>query len=294
MVIVFLWFLAMKNVANAGLGVTYIRSTGEHAPATIVGPSTRLERVSIPYPLMGSKDMRTMLNFAYTLCSSALFVSDVLGVGVRAGFLCAVSLCGARRVQARACLSTGTPCDRCFSDLGRACARGGGGCDIPGVGRWCVPDPEKQLNTPRNLGKCRVQGVGRPDSPNLSGCWAGADHCFVLLQTSGPATLPEAVPEYWRQPAAVLTPCPCTAERRRVPVHSGHLAQCSVCRVYRVCMCMCVGSQRSEQCIFFCTRCNSVQHARRPVRPLHWRLRMGRWAWRSQRGFIMPWQGPVT
>eukprot|EP00670_Eutreptiella_braarudii_P006805 CAMPEP_0174280678 /NCGR_PEP_ID=MMETSP0809-20121228/974_1 /TAXON_ID=73025 ORGANISM="Eutreptiella gymnastica-like, Strain CCMP1594" /NCGR_SAMPLE_ID=MMETSP0809 /ASSEMBLY_ACC=CAM_ASM_000658 /LENGTH=133 /DNA_ID=CAMNT_0015373711 /DNA_START=252 /DNA_END=653 /DNA_ORIENTATION=+ len=31
----------MKNVAIAGLGVTYIRSTGEHAPATIVGPSTR-------------------------------------------------------------------------------------------------------------------------------------------------------------------------------------------------------------------------------------------------------------
>ena len=81
MVIVLLWFLAMKNNAIAGLGVTYIRSTGEHAPATIVGPSTRLERVSIPYPLMGSKNMRTMLNFAYTLCSSAMFVDDVLGVG---------------------------------------------------------------------------------------------------------------------------------------------------------------------------------------------------------------------
>ena len=40
MVIVLLWFLAMKNVAIAGLGVTYIRFTGEHAPATIVGPST--------------------------------------------------------------------------------------------------------------------------------------------------------------------------------------------------------------------------------------------------------------
>ena len=47
---------------------------------------------------------RTMLNFAYTLCSSAMFVSDVLGVGygVRAGFLCAVSLlCSA------SCASTG-------------------------------------------------------------------------------------------------------------------------------------------------------------------------------------------
>ena len=30
---------------------------------------------------MGSKHTRTMLNFAYTLCSSAMFVSDVLGVG---------------------------------------------------------------------------------------------------------------------------------------------------------------------------------------------------------------------
>ena len=37
------------------------------------------------------------------------------------------SLCVARRAQARACLSTGTPCDRCFSDLGHACTRGGGG-----------------------------------------------------------------------------------------------------------------------------------------------------------------------
>ena len=66
MVIVLLWFLAMNNVAIAGLGVTYIRSTGEHTPATIVGPSTRLERASIPHLLMGSKDMRAMLNFAYT------------------------------------------------------------------------------------------------------------------------------------------------------------------------------------------------------------------------------------
>ena len=41
MVTVLLWFLAMKNIAIAGLGVTYIRSTGEHASATIVGPSTR-------------------------------------------------------------------------------------------------------------------------------------------------------------------------------------------------------------------------------------------------------------
>ena len=84
-------------------------------------------RVSIPYPLMSSKDTRTMLNFAYVLCSSAMFVSDVLGVGYGQVFQCAVSLCVARRAQARACLSTGTPCDRCFSDLGRACARGGEG-----------------------------------------------------------------------------------------------------------------------------------------------------------------------
>ena len=41
MAIVLLWFSAMKSVAIAGLGVTYIRSTGEHAPATIVSPSTR-------------------------------------------------------------------------------------------------------------------------------------------------------------------------------------------------------------------------------------------------------------
>ena len=71
-----------------------------------------------------------MLNVAYTLCSSAMFVSDVLGVRYGkvfcVGFLCAVSLCVARGAQARACLSTGTLCDRCFSDLGRACATGRG------------------------------------------------------------------------------------------------------------------------------------------------------------------------
>ena len=35
---ILLWFPAMNKVAIAGLGVTYIGSTGEHAPATIVGP----------------------------------------------------------------------------------------------------------------------------------------------------------------------------------------------------------------------------------------------------------------
>ena len=62
-----------------------------------------------------------MLNFACTLCSSAMFVSDVLGVGYGQVFCVQC-----RHAQARACLSTGTPCDRCFSDFGRACARGGG------------------------------------------------------------------------------------------------------------------------------------------------------------------------
>ena len=31
----------MNKVAIAGLGVTYMQSTGEHAPATLVGPSMR-------------------------------------------------------------------------------------------------------------------------------------------------------------------------------------------------------------------------------------------------------------
>ena len=66
-----------------------------------------------------------MLKFACTLCSSAMFVSDVLGVGYGQVF-CVQCLFVLRHAQARACLSTGTPCDRCFSDLGRACAGGGG------------------------------------------------------------------------------------------------------------------------------------------------------------------------
>ena len=42
--------------------------------------SARLERVSIPHLLMGSNYTRTMQKFAYTLCSSAMFVRIVLGV----------------------------------------------------------------------------------------------------------------------------------------------------------------------------------------------------------------------
>ena len=33
-------FSAMADVATPGMAVTYVWSTGEHAPATIVGPST--------------------------------------------------------------------------------------------------------------------------------------------------------------------------------------------------------------------------------------------------------------
>ena len=54
-----------------------------------------------------------------------------------------MSLCVARRAQARACLSTRTPCDRYFSDLGRACARGRG-VTLAGVG----PSPAAHNHTP--------------------------------------------------------------------------------------------------------------------------------------------------
>ena len=40
---------------------------------------------------------RTILNFAYTLCSSAMFVRIVLGVG-QAGFLCVVFFCTQHRL----------------------------------------------------------------------------------------------------------------------------------------------------------------------------------------------------
>jgi hypothetical protein len=59
----------MVTVAIAGMVVTYIRSTDEHVPATITGPSSRarLESAFIPQllmPLMGSEDVQNMLNFA--------------------------------------------------------------------------------------------------------------------------------------------------------------------------------------------------------------------------------------
>ena len=67
----------MVNVAIAGMAVMYIRSTGEHVPATITGSSNcaRLESTSIPQllmPLMGSEDVQNMLNFACALCYGAL------------------------------------------------------------------------------------------------------------------------------------------------------------------------------------------------------------------------------
>ena len=67
------------------LSLAWVSHTSDPLVSMHLPPSLVLLRgwkgVSIPYPLMGSKDMRTMLNFAYTLCSSAMFVSGVLGVG---------------------------------------------------------------------------------------------------------------------------------------------------------------------------------------------------------------------
>ena len=76
--------------------------------------------------------------------------------------LCAVSLCVARRAQARACLSTGTPCDRCFFDLGRACARGGGSLQ--------TPSPHKKgghrlLTVPLGVGDTITCSRGLPKPP---------------------------------------------------------------------------------------------------------------------------------
>ena len=74
MLLVLMRISVMANVDIAGMAVTYIRSTGEHVPAIIIGPSTRarLERASIPQllmPLMRSEDVQNMLKFACTLYS---------------------------------------------------------------------------------------------------------------------------------------------------------------------------------------------------------------------------------
>ena len=47
------------------------------------GKRARSERASIPHLLMGSNYTRTMQNFAFTSCSSAMFVRIVCGVGDR-------------------------------------------------------------------------------------------------------------------------------------------------------------------------------------------------------------------
>ena len=86
----------MTNVVTPGLAVTYLPSTGEQAPATIIGcgddfillkctrngHGLRANFTSIPQllmPLMGSEDPQNWLKFACTLFSSALSSELCLG-----------------------------------------------------------------------------------------------------------------------------------------------------------------------------------------------------------------------
>ena len=78
-------FSAMTNVVTPGLAVTYIRSTGEPAPATIIGRCTHGDDfIHLKYMRNGHEpehhapfdcvllDLQNVLKFACTLCSSAL------------------------------------------------------------------------------------------------------------------------------------------------------------------------------------------------------------------------------
>ena len=92
----------MTHVVTPGLAVTYIRSTAEHAPATIIGRSTREE------------------GFIHLKYMRASFISPKI---VRMTILCQ----GIGSLNPP-CLSTRTRSDRHFPDQAGACARGGGGC----------------------------------------------------------------------------------------------------------------------------------------------------------------------
>ena len=69
----------MADVAIAGMAVTYIRSTGEHVPTTIIGASTRGDDFfHVKY--MG---MSTSIMLLWTVAKFALHAKGVKWVPVR-------------------------------------------------------------------------------------------------------------------------------------------------------------------------------------------------------------------
>ena len=114
-------FSATADVAVAHMTVTYIRSSGEHAPAAIIDRSTRgCDFFRVKYGM----GMRLSVTLLGTVSSSR---SNPSVVRVRYGPVCAAysSLGTTPGAQARRCPSTAAPSARCCPDFQRR-LRGGG------------------------------------------------------------------------------------------------------------------------------------------------------------------------
>ena len=107
------------DVITPGLAVTYIRSTGEHAPATIIGCSTCGEDfIHLKYMRNGHE----IEHHAPFDC--VLF--PIRSPSPSPGFWDMLSFGTVHRAVAPPCLSTRTLFDRHFPDLAGACGGGGG------------------------------------------------------------------------------------------------------------------------------------------------------------------------
>ena len=107
---------------------------------------------------------------------------------------------------------------------------------------------------PHGISRCAGCRVVPPDFPTVSRLWEGADCYILLLQASGPATLPEArgCAGCWDRAVAGLLSRPCTSGRaafEHVFVLTLHLTRLSTFRplllsalfvASTMCVCVCV------------------------------------------------------
>ena len=116
------------------------------------------------------------------------------------------------------------------------------------MGKWCVPEPEEQLNDPSHgisgSAGCRV--LAGLTLPNCLGAGRGLTTALFCCR---PLVLQRCQRLYWSTGGAtVLIPCPCTAAFEHAFVLTLHLTRlstprplCSVPYLSRLpCVCVCV------------------------------------------------------
>ena len=178
----------MTNVVTPGLTVTYIRSTGQHAPASNIGCSTCWEDVL---------DLKYMRN-GHEIEHHAPFdrvLFPIRSPSPSPGFRDMLSFGTARCAVAPPCLSTRTQSDRHFPDLAGACARRGGGymlgCMTGNPGR--IPLWHNVcFRNDRNQTYCSPHMAGHSPSCRC-GMWLGrmASYLMLFITTS--------LPPMWRE-----------------------------------------------------------------------------------------------